>query len=221
MQTRHKILECILYLIKDLESDWQEELERINIWEDIQFIYNAPGMDRYIANITLAFTVLAYDNRSKWLNFHKDRYEDKKAILHRIAGDPAVRHEILLDVIYNRHKEGYDLSNWYLKYQKDWRWQMIITHIEFSSMAEKIAARGAIDAKDAIDIGKMIEIGKQRRQDADDMVDKLRKEFIALDTVLEKEGRVKISDIDEENFMSHEQWIKNRIKERDSKKNKV
>src|SRR4051812_22638213 len=88
MIAKNKILELIISLISDLESDWQEKMEQINIWEDVMQIYDSPGVsgNQRLGNEILAFTVMAYDNQSEWLEPHKDRWENKKKIMVRIAG---------------------------------------------------------------------------------------------------------------------------------------
>jgi hypothetical protein len=209
MTTRDKILEKMYSLSHDLEADWTETLEDLNIYEDVAFIYNAPGVegDTRIGNTLLCFTVLAYDNKSKYLDPHKDRWENKKKILVSLDGLSAMTKEIYVFTLVNKHREAYMLADWYIKYQKDWRWDTIISNQEYHSMAQNMANKGAIDAQEAIQIGKMLEMSEARRRAADTLSNELRTEFLSLDTALQKEGRPPISDIDTFNFMSFEVYL--------------
>lgn len=211
MVSKNKILEFILQNVSNLAGDWQEDLELLNVWQDIYPMYFSAGIseDRYHANIVLAYTILAYDNQSDWLEPHKDRYENKVKIITRLAGLSAMTVTLFALIVENKHKEAFDLSNWYLNYQRDWRWKDVITAMEYHSMASTMSNKGALDAQEAVQIGKMLQEAKKVRETADETLNKLRVEFLSLDTALEKENRVKLSDVDNLNFMSFETYRKN------------
>lgn len=193
----------------DLESDWTQQLEDMNIYDDVSFIYTAPGIegDTLLGNIVLCFTVLAYDNKSKFLEPHKDRWENKKKIMITLAGLSCMTIPLFVKVIDNGHKESFDLSKWYIEYQKDWRWKDIVSCMEYHSMAIQMSNKGAIDAQEAVHIGKMKEISRRERKTGDEMMDELRTEFLNLDTVLEKEDREKVTELESTNFMHFESWL--------------
>lgn len=211
MTTKHKILEYIYYAIKDIESNWQPELEKLNIWDDVSFIYNSKLIsgDNRLGNIVLAFVVLAYDNNSTFLEPHKDRRENKEKIIVHLYGLSALTIELFIDILNNEHFETYNLSVWYLKYQMDWRWKSSVTMMEYDSMASNMSNKGAVDATEANQIGKMLETAEKLRRRADELQNELRIEFLNLDTVLEKEKRQKITDVEKVDFMSFESWRKN------------
>jgi hypothetical protein len=121
-----------------------------------------------------------------------------------LAGLSAMTMPIYVKVIDNGHKEAFELSQWYIKFQKDWRWQEAITLMEYHSMASNMSNKGALDAKEAVDIGRMLQLSEQRRIRADEIVNELRTEFLSLDTALEKEDRSRITDMESIDFMKFE-----------------
>lgn len=208
MTSKDKVLEFMYANRHNLEADWTEDLEQMNIWDDVSFIYDAPLVkgDNRIGNTILCFTVFAYNNKSRFLEPHKNRWENKKRIIVTLAGLSALTTMIYPKVIDNSHKESFELSTWYIKHQKDWRWETIIGNIEFHSMAIKMSTAGAIDAQEAVQIGKMLDASKKLRADADEMMDELQTEFMNLDTAMDKEHREKVTDVNV-NFMSYEAYL--------------
>lgn len=219
MITRDKILEFMYNARHRLEEDWTQDLEELNIYDDVAPIYIAEGVkgDTRIGNTILCFTVLAYDNKSKFIDPHKDRWENKQKILVTLAGLSCMTVPVYQEVIYNKHKESYNLSEWYVKYQKDWRWTSVISGQEYHSMATKMANAGAVDSPEAIHMGKMLVQADELRLRADKLLEELRTEFLNLDTLLEKEERVKATDVDSANFMSFEIYLANRNKQKKQK----
>jgi hypothetical protein len=212
MITKNKILETMYRLMHKLEDDWTEELERLNIDDDVAPLYSAPGVEgnTLTGNIILCYTVLAYDNGSSFLEPHKDRWENKKKIMVKLAGLSAMTIDLYKKVISNEHTQSFDLATWYLNYQKDWRWSNYITLLEYHSMAETMSKKGALDAQEGIQIGKMLEISEKRRERADTLLEEMQKEFLSLDTACEKEGRPRVTDMDNTNFMSYENYLNNK-----------
>jgi hypothetical protein len=197
--------------MNDLESDWTKELQELNIWDDVYTLYEADDIeDKIVANIILCYTVLAYDNNSKMLEPHKDRWENKKKIIVKLAGLSALATKIYPRVLDNKHEEAFALANWYVDYQKDWRWGTIITYMDYDRMANNMSNKGAIDAQEGVQIGKMLELSTKRRREADLLLDEIRTEFLSLDTALSKEDREKITDVEINNFMDYAQYLHNK-----------
>lgn len=198
-------------LMHDLESDWTEQLENLNIYDNIDFIYNSEGVagDTRIGNTILCYTVLAYDNKSKFLEPHKDRWDNKRKIIVKLAGLSALTQPIYSALIENKHKGSSDLANWYIAYQKDWRWEEALTLMEFHAMASNMSKKGAIDAQEGIQIGKMLAESRKCREAADEIMNTLKKEFLSVDIALEKEGRPRMTDIQPDNsdFMKFEIYL--------------
>lgn len=208
--SRDKVLSTMYELMHKLGDDWTEHLDQLNIDNEyVEKMYADPDIkgDALRGNIVLCYTVLAYDNRSRFLEPHKDRWENKKKILVKLGGLSVMTIPFFQQLIGNQHTACFDLASWYIGYQRDWRWGQWITLTEFHSMSENMAKKGALDATEAVQIGKMLEIAEKRRMRADEILDDLKKEFLHLDTALEKEDRLTITDVDNSNFMSYEIFL--------------
>jgi hypothetical protein len=211
MVNKDKMFDLIMRLMNEhrMEEHWMRELDLIDCYEMCNDVYRCPevGAEDWKGNIIVAFTVMAYTKGSPWLEFQKDRWMNKRNIMARIAGLSANTDPLYIAVVENLHAPSFNLASKYLEYQKDWKFKNIIVNYEYHSMTEAMSQRGAADAQEAIAIGKALREGKQNRMEADEMLKELQKEFMPLDAALEKEGRNKITDMENNNFMRHEQWL--------------
>lgn len=219
MVSKTKVYDFIRANLKKLEKSWTEELEALNIWDDVSDLYcistdikNGSFIPEYQANTILAFIVMAYDNRSEFLEPHKDRYDNKVKILTRLAGPAALNNSIFNNLVYSLHDDCNKVINWYIDYQRDWRWKDVLVSREYAAKTMARVMNGEIDA------GKMLNESREMNTEADRMLDILRTEFLNLDTALDKEQKPKITDFASINFMSHEAFIRNREKKREQQK---
>jgi hypothetical protein len=74
-------------------------------------------------------------------------------------------------------------------------------------MTDAIALVGSNDPGEGVKIGKMMKEGTDRQRSADALLKEIREEFMNLDTALEKEGRPKITEMENFNFMRHEDFV--------------
>lgn len=199
------ILQKILILKRDLNADWTEDLERLNIWDDVSPLY-IEFNDRRQANILTAFIWLAYDASSEQIEPHKDRLQNKKLILMKLAGKDCFSKEIYLDTVLGGNMIIDNVIEFCINNQKDWRWTSAISSLEFASKAR---AKSFTADKES---GDMLEMADKRQEKANKLLDELRQEFVDLDAVLEAEGKPKITDRveDQKDFMSWELFIKQR-----------
>jgi hypothetical protein len=209
MVTGSKILEAMYRLMHTLETDWTEDLERLNIDLDCEEMYQSEGVNgnTRFGNIILCYTVLAYDNRSQFLEPHKDRWENKRKIITKLAGLSALTIPLFNLLIENKHDAAFNLATWYINYQKDSKWNRWITLKEFDSMAQAMAKKGALDAQEGVQIGRMLIEAEKAAEKANELLNDMKKEFLSLDTALEKEERPRVTDMENQNFMSYENWL--------------
>jgi hypothetical protein len=207
MVSKHKVLDLIYVLIDTIEADWREELESINIWDDVQDLYMYNEIDRIQANTILALIVLAYDGNSKFLEPHKDRHDNKVKILQRLAGLNAMQTEVYRKVVFGFEKKVNEFINWYIDYQKDWRWKDIVAADEYHSTALQMSMAGSLSPDVMQSIGKMRMLARTDKKEAEKMRDDLRKEYLNVDLILEKENKPKATEVVTGNFMNHEEWV--------------
>jgi hypothetical protein len=207
-----KVLDLILELKADLGSNWQTQLDRLGIWPEVKLLYTI-GYTQKLSNTILAFIVLAYDNKSGWIELHKDRWENKRKIWKQLGGEI---NDVTRDIIHNDHVQVNEVVGWFFEYQKDWRWQSVLTCFDFHSEmmrfggfktvdeikedgkepGEKITKEVSTDkkAKGNLDKGGNIQKGIELRLKGEAMLEEIRKDYVVLDTVAEKEGLGKITD---------------------------
>lgn len=202
-----KVLHAIERLSNNLESNWEEELKDLNIWEDISPLYYKFDSDNYKANVIFAFIVFAYDRKSKKIDMHMDRMENKRKILTSLAGLSAMADQDYVDAAVGLYSPYNEMIEYYINYQKDRRWRDVVSFYDFHSRASVMATM-ATGPKDMEFVGRVLKQATGLRNDADAIVEKLEKENVLIDSALAKENRVKLSDRRGEDFMSHEIYMR-------------
>lgn len=200
MQKDTRILNKIEKLKNNMESDWTEELDKLNLWIDLEEFYIEVMRDheRWVANTIFAFIVLSYDASSEYLQITGDRLDNKKNIMKRLAGPSYQTNPILVEAILGDSTEDErgkidKVIEWYIDRQKDWRWKEIVSDTEFHSRALALA-QGAVSVKEMKEAGAMKEFASSLRLKADEFLDAIRKEYVDLDSALKKEGKMMITD---------------------------
>lgn len=188
-------------LRRNLEVDWTSELEEMGIWDEASPLY-ANINQRRDANIIVAYVFFAYHSKSIYLDPFKDRLENKRSIMMRIAGKDCFDRELFLDAVLGGDAIIDEFIEFIINDQRDWRWNTIVSNMEFAS---KVTAKSRTeDFKQSADL---LELADKRREKADKLLEEIREEFVDLDTVLEKEGKAKITDKTSD-FMSWELYTR-------------
>lgn len=200
MQKDTRLLQKIEVLRKDMESDWTEALDKLNVWTEVEdFYYEIMRTnERWVANTIFAYVVLAYHPSSDWLQITGDRLDNKKKIMRSLAGISYQTNPVLVDAVLGDSTDSVHgtidkLIEWFINDQKDWRWSEIVSNKEFYSKAN-ILAQGANSIKDMKEAGQMKREATELNVKADGFLDAIRKEFVDLDSALKKEGRVMITE---------------------------
>lgn len=202
----NSLLEFIEDNKKNIDKCWEKKLISANVFEEQVDELYACMRSKYEANVILSFIVFAYDHRSEWIEIHKDRFENKKKIMLSIAGISAMTNEKFKAAVERTDAAINKVIDWYIDFQKDWRWTTIVACFEYhSEVMQMKPSSNAKLAKETLDIGKCIDEAIKRRREGNKLWEEIKKEFVNLDSALDKEGVKKITErID---FMSHEQFI--------------
>lgn len=197
MQKDTRILEAIQRLRRRLEDNWEEELERLNIADELYDFYNEIG-DRLTANTIFAFIVFAYDASSEYIETTKDRLENKKSILIRLAGPSCLTKAIYVDALMGDTEGGNQgiidkTIEWYINRQRDWRWTNIMSGMEFYSKAVSMQST-ASTISDMRDMGVLLREAEARREKAEAYLEQIKNEYVDIDGQLDKEKRIKMTD---------------------------
>lgn len=208
-----KLLDKIIKLKADLSADWKPALEDINVYEDIKKLYAMKWPTKF-CNGVLAFIVMSYDNESGWIELHKDRWENKYKIASRLELN--IKDKKVKDIVENNNTTVNNTVAWFMEYQKDWRWDSIMTYFEYHSEmmrfgsiktqeqivvgeeegGKKVLSDVSIDeqAKGNFRKGVNIEKAVEMRRKGEELLEEIRQQFVTVDTVMEKEGRRRMTD---------------------------
>lgn len=199
------ILERIILLKRDLTADWTADLESINIWDEVSDLYDSLD-NRKQANIIVAFIWLAYDASSEQLEPHKDRLQNKRKILSKLAGDNCFAKEVYLDAVLGGNPIIDSVIEFCINNQRTWKWTAAISNLEFAS---KVTAKSYAADKEA---GDLLDLADKRRDKANKLLEELREEYVDIDRVLINEEKTPITDRIEstDDFMSWGLFIKKR-----------
>jgi len=213
MQKDTRVLNKINKLKNDIESDWTQELDNLNLWIDLEEFYNEimRKHERWIANTIFAFIVLSYDASSEYLQITGDRIDNKRNIMKRLAGPSYQTNPILVEAILGDSSETErgiidKTIEWYIDRQKDWRWKEIMSNTEFHSRA-LVLSQGSTSVKEMKEAGALKEYATVLIEKAYSYLDAIRKEYVDLDSQLKKEGKVMITDRLANDHLSWELFI--------------
>lgn len=220
-----KIVERILDLKNDTSRIWEKDLDEMGIWPYVSVLYGKGRWDS-TANVMVAFIILAYSNKSNWVETHKDRVKNKREILHKLGVEDTSR-EHWQDLIYGRPPFD-DIIKWFINWQQDWRWQTISAALDYYSNMMQFAQSKTPTTKESLsqgipvtitathaDIaqanqrkGDLIEKATAVREKADQMLTQIRREYMQLDTICEQEGRIKATDDFDQTSLEYFHYLK-------------
>lgn len=230
-----KAIELSKKIIKDLGKDWMDELEEINLHFTLGAIYNIPHIDIDDKNRIICFIILSYSPESKWLDLNKDRIDNKKNILTNLGAN------INSDLYKMILSDGNDIVGMctfnYLEELKDWRWPAIFNLLDFSSKMQRFSSKETESEKswdelskdgnietltEELDIEKIVKVNKQKgellhlaiqkREQAESLLEKIRKDFLQTDIASQADFGFKFTDTSKKkDIMSWRQYIKNKI----------
>lgn len=204
----NKILNKITHLIKNnLESDWEEDLVNLNIWDEVCDLYYKFDQDGRKANIIFAYIVLAYSKHSGRIDMHMNRMENKRKILMSLAGPSAMADDDYCKAAVGHLSPYTEIIEFYVNYQKDRRFQEIVASYDYHAKATAMM-NNATDTKEMETAGRVFKIACEMRQNADAMIKVIESENVVLDSALAAEERTKLSDRRGEDYMSHEIYMK-------------
>jgi hypothetical protein len=231
-----KSIDKIRSLSKEMYKNWLPDLEEINLHKIFEPIYR---LNFNISNINsiIGFIVLAYDNDSSWLNLKQDRYDNKIKILRSLTED--YRLDQFEEIAKNENDSVNEVIGEYLIEQTTWKWQQIMTALDFHSntlrfvrqkmetekKTDKMNKEGVVkELTEDYDIDLLAKFSKQKgellkqaldaRRDADSLLSEIRKEFVQMDNAVQTDFNFSPTD---EKRINPESW-RDFIRERNKRK---
>lgn len=164
------------------------------------------------AIIKSAFIVMAYTNKSTWLNFTKDRYLNKKEILASLIHDTKIKitDDVVDEILGNRDVVMINVINTYLSYQKDDTFFNITALSEHISKCRNVALDNtktmtANELKNTT--GNFNEL-KTTQQNLNELIKLIKSKYSDLDEVMKREGKtVFTEDLDLTNYETRLRYI--------------
>lgn len=226
-----KSITLALRISKELDKNWQPELEAINLHKIFSPVYSLDFSFENM-NVLIAFIILAFDNDSQWLNLKQDRYENKVKILKSLTDDVTKFDAILT----NENSEINDVIADYLKEQANWKFQTILTLLDYHSNMIRFANQKTEQEKSVdklskegtkqtlsqdYDIDVITKVNKQKgelleqaiaaRKEADKLLSELKKEFVQLDHAVQGDFGFEITDEKKIDPMSWREFIRHKV----------
>lgn len=162
------------------------------------------------ANLLCSFLIYAYDPDSPKLDIRKDRLENKEEILSELKIN--TESEIIQDIIANTNESFNNCVLLYLEKMTNWRWITIYSLLDYHSNMirfcnqktesekkfDKMNKEGVIkeiiqdydiDTVSKVNIQKsdLLKRAIDARENADKLLNEIRKEFMPTDTVVQKD----------------------------------
>lgn len=232
-----KALSLVAQIRKNIDKGWQNEIEEYGLHHIFLPIYKMNDATLEDMNIIICYIIYAYSPDSLWLDLKKDRIEVKKRILHNLNAD--ISKKIFRDIINNSIPDTIGTSIFsFLEELKDWRWKVVFDLLEYSARmsrfanaetsAEKTKKKGKGDneveiiAPVDIDIiskvnkekGQLLQMSIDKRQQADTMINEIRRDFVASDNAVQSDFNFQFSETAKKrDIMSWSYFIRNDKKE--------
>lgn len=161
-------------------------------------------------NLLVAFIIYRYDPDSQKGDIRKDSLENKLKIAESIGLD--IKNELINEVLHNSHDGVNDVILKYLVELTDWKWQAIMTRLDYYSnimsfvaqktdiekISEKTDKEGqSTTSIQEFDITKMSEINKKKgellklamevRREVDDLLAEIKKDYMQTDVAVQSD----------------------------------
>lgn len=156
-------------------------------------------------NLLVAFIIFSYDNDSQKLDVRKERMDNKMRIAESIELNTSV--ELINDVIHNSNDAVNDVILAYLKEMTDWRWQTVMTQLDYHSnimrfvgqktdiekISEKVDKEGqSTTTTQEFELTEVSKINKQKgellnmaieaREKAEELLGQIKKDYMTTDS---------------------------------------
>ncbi len=197
-------------IAKNTSKDWGSEFFDLNILSIFKPIYENVEYDLKTANTIAAYLILSYDNDSNWLNYNQDRLENKDKILKSLGATP--NFAPYNAIVINEDEAINDIIADYLRSQCDWRWENIISLLDYSAEMIRFAKAKTEEEKTVDKMNKEGEIktltsqydaekiakinilrsdlftkARESRHEADKLMAELNKDLLQLNQAVQKD----------------------------------
>jgi hypothetical protein len=228
----NKAIEAARVLTKTPESNHLDYLKECNLFNCFEDIYKL-NINVSTANLMSAYLIYAYDPDSLKLDIRKDRWENKVEILLSLGVDTNI--EIVQQILSNESEEFNNCVLHFLEKLTNWRWPTIYSLLDYHSNMIRFANQKTEEEKSfdkmnkegevktlsqSYDIDTIAKVNIQKsdifkraieaRENADKLLEDIRKEFMPTDTVTQQDFGFTFTETSKKkvNVLSWREFIK-------------
>jgi len=229
-----KSIEACRKIMKSPDSSGYPILNEINLHTIFETVYEMK-YSLPVINSIVSFVIYAFDPDSHWLDFKKDRIENKIRIIEGLG--QSKDKEPFNKILNGTDDKINEVILSYLINLTDWRWQTIFTLLDYHAkmirfVQDKVDSEKSYDAFDKdgqkhtlteeIDLDKITKVNKQKgelldqaisaRKKADDLFSEIRKDFVAVDIATQSDLNFTFTETAKEkiDILSWREFIKDR-----------
>lgn len=216
-------------------SNHLQHLKDVDLFSVFKDIYKLKDINTHDANLLCAYLIYAYDPDSLRLNISKDRHENKEEIMLSLEIDPKI--QLMQDIIHNDNNNFNTCVSLYLGKLTDWRWPTIYAQLDYHANMlrfanqktdsektfDKMNKEGVVkEMKQDIDMDTVAKVNIQKgalltkaieaRQEADRLLEAMRKDFLPTDTATQADFGFQFTETAKKklDIYSWRDFIKNR-----------
>lgn len=236
----YKALELAKIIRGNIGSNHLSLLEDYNLKSVFRNIYSIDASIEE-TNIIVCYIIYAYSPQSLWLDIKKDRVDNKISILNGLEAD--MGKDLFKDILYNKN-EIINISIFdYLEQLKSWEWRAIFELLDYAAKMSRFAAKETkselqwselnnksgeketlteeIDIKTIVSVNKekgiLLQQAIDKRKQADEMLEKIKKEYVNTDVATQADFGVTFTDTStQRDIMSWRQHIIKRNEKRNA-----
>ena len=200
-----KAIEAAKVLSEHPDKNNLQHLKDTDLYDVFKDIYKLENITNKEANLLTAYLIYTYDPDSMRLNISKDRHENKEEIMLSLGLKPSM--DLMQDVIHNDNDNFNTCVSLYLGKLTDWRWSTVYSLLDYHSnmlrfanqktdsekRTDKMSKEGVVkEMKEDIDMDTVAKVNIQKgalltkaieaRQEADRLLEAMRKDFLPTDT---------------------------------------
>lgn len=205
-----KAIEAAKILSESPDKNHLQHLKDTDLYDTFKDIYKLEDITNSEANLLVSFLIFAYDPDSMRLNISKDRHENKEEIMLSLGLKPAM--ELMQEIIHNDNNNFNTCVSMYLGKLTDWRWPTIYAQLDYHANMlrfanqktdsektfDKMNKEGVVkEMKQDIDMDTVAKVNIQKgalltkaieaRQEADRLLEAMRKDFLPTDTATQSD----------------------------------
>ncbi len=225
-------IELAKRISNNLSKDWEPDYRDLNIWFIFEPLYKIKGYSTLVSNTIAAYIVFAYHNESNWLDYKKDRFDNKNRILISLGAKPT--NDPNESIVENANDEINAIVAEFLISQVSSQWKQALSYLDYAAETirfatkkteeektyDKLTKEGiAVSLTSDIDIEKILKAqvlksdlldrAASATEKAHKIIEGIGKEFLELNQVTQAEFGFEVASEKALHYPLWRDWIRN------------